>query len=73
MKEADDACLKLRKYMGSISSTNIKTQQKLYNSYMKAVDKLVRITGISYDDAVNQLESKARSRGAITPIAGKDY
>lgn len=72
MKRADKALEAARLYGGSIGC-HIKVSQKLYDRYMKECRKLADLTGIEFNDCVEQIGKEATLRGFITPKPGKDY
>jgi hypothetical protein len=68
----DKAVKATRLYLGSMTTTRIRDQQKLYDRMMKAANSIATETGMSLEDVLSQLDSQARRLGAMMPTAGKD-
>ena len=57
---------------GRRARMRIRDEERLQSRVKKHVDDIVQITGMDPTDVWNQLENEARSRGAMTPLPGKD-
>lgn len=61
-----------RYYIGSMGLP-AKTMQRFYSRMTKAIEKAATDHGMPLDQAMDQIMSRARTMGAITPRPGKDY
>lgn len=62
-----------RLYAGSMSTTSMSTQQKLYNRFKKLAQSIADKEKMFLGDVMDQASSMARTLGPITPSPGKDY
>ena len=61
----------MRVYLGGIDYASVAGQQKLYARATRAVDRVVKATGLSRGNAWSQIEAEARRQGAIRPVPGQ--
>jgi len=62
-----------RLYAGSMTSTSMRTQQKLYNRYMKLASSVANEKGLTLSDVMHQASNMAMTLGPIAPTPGKDF
>ena len=59
-------------YCGS-DGLHIRIANRFYTRMVAATTKVADVSGMSYDDAANQITSEAKRRGCVSPTPGKDY
>jgi hypothetical protein len=59
-------------YQGSLTTTHIHFQQKLYNQMNRAIERIANDNEMSFTDCARQINDEALRRGPITPQPGKD-
>lgn len=72
MNAKEKAVHAARLYHGSMTTTTVRQQQKLYDRYMKACHRLAKDFGMDLVNVVEQVGAEASRRGALTPVPGKD-
>lgn len=60
-------------YDGSLTNTDIRTQQKLYERAMRSARSVAKQTGFDLAMVVRELTKAAASRGRLVPRPGQDY
>jgi hypothetical protein len=71
-KDLEAAVKTAQLYDGSLRTTTIRDQQRLYARLQNQVAAIAKKRGMSLSDVLDQIVSEARSRGAIPPMPGKD-
>lgn len=71
-KILDSAVQAGRLYAGSVSTTSIRNQQKLYTRFMEKCARVSKLSGLDLDSVIEQIGSRVSSLGPLTPIPGKD-
>ncbi|HEX9641811.1 MAG TPA: hypothetical protein VGB13_10925 [Candidatus Krumholzibacteria bacterium] len=71
--ELDKAVHAWQVYDGSLTSTDIRTQQKLYDQAMRRARSVAKKTGYDLAMVVRELTQAAASRGRVMPRPGQDY
>lgn len=71
-KDVEAAVRAAQLYIGSATASPMRDQQRLYNSMRRKIAAVAKQRGMDEAAAHEQILAAAQSRGAITPLPGKD-
>ncbi len=73
-KVLDKAIEAMQLHLGCRSEmyARVADQEKLYSRAMRRVQGIAKTTGLSAENAWNQIENEARKRGLRCPLPGRD-
>lgn len=71
-RSLESAVRAARLYAGS-TACNIKVAQKLYERFKRNCEHIAKDRNTTLENVMDQVAQEASRRGAIVPIAGKDY
>lgn len=71
-KDIEVAVRAAQLYIGSATASPMRDQQRLYNNMRRKIAAVAKRRGMDEGSAHEQILAAAQSRGAITPLPGKD-